>query len=90
VSLLLLFAQPLIDRCDLADETLAVGMLELQDVVKRPMQVVGNVRNLLVQPLGRVRQDPPRRSPAISTVNSWLHAGQVTAVWLVPSWLTLR
>src|SRR3954471_18066569 len=90
MCLLLLLVQSAVDRGDLADEALTVRVLELEDRVEGPMQVVSHVRDLFIEPVGRVRQDPPRRSPAISTVNSWLHAGQVTAAWLVPSWLTLR
>lgn len=85
-----LLVQPAIDRRDLADEALPVGVLELEDLVERPVQVVGDVRDLLVEAVGRVRQDPPRRSPAISTVNSCRQAGQATAAWVVPSWLMRR
>ena len=88
MSLLLLLVQAAVDRRDLVDEALPVRVLEREDLVERPVEVVGHVRDLLVEPFGCVRQDPPRRSPAISTVNSWLHAGQVTAAWLMPSWLT--
>ncbi len=87
---LLLFGQAPVDVRDLADEPQPVGVLEIQDLVERPVKVISNVPNLLEQPLGWVRHDPPRRSPAISTVNSLEHAGQVTTACVDPSWLMRR
>ena len=87
---LLLLGQAAVDTRDLVDEAPAIGMLEIEDLLEPPVEVVGDVRGLLVELVRPVRQDPPRRSPAISTLNSWLQAGQLTATWLVPSWLTRR
>ena len=47
---------------DLGREALPVGMLQLQDLVDRPVEVIGHVRDLLEEPVGCVRHDPPRRS----------------------------
>ena len=47
-------------RRDLVDEALPVGVLEVEDLVQRPVEVVGHVRDLLEEPVGRVRHDPPR------------------------------
>src|SRR5690606_20888482 len=68
----------------------AHGVLEIEDVVQRPVEVVGHVRDLLVQAVGVGGHDPPRRSPATSTVNSCLHDGQVTAARVCPSELMRR
>ena len=68
-----------VDLGDLSDEALAHRVLEIEDVVERPVEVVGDVRDLLEQPSGRVRQDPPGASPARSTENSCPQLGQVTA-----------
>ena len=43
--------ETLVDLGDLRDPTLALGMLERQDLVVRPVKVIGNVRYLLVEPL---------------------------------------
>ena len=61
---------PHVDTPDFLDEPLPYGMFEVEDVVERPVEVVGEVRGLLVEALGRVRHDSPGASPATSTVNS--------------------
>src|SRR5437899_7050177 len=80
----------LVDPLDLPHEALPQGVLEVEDLVERPVEVIGDVRDLAVEAVGRVRHDSPRRPPATSTENSCLHAGQVTAARVWPSWLTRR
>ena len=65
-------------------------VLEVEDVVEGPVEVVGDVRDLLVDPVGRVRHDSPRRPPARSMVNRCEHSGQVTAARVWPSALIRR
>lgn len=57
-------------------------MLEVEQIVEAPVEVVGDVRDFLEQPVGPVRRYSPRRLPARSTVKSWLHCGHVTAARL--------
>ena len=59
------------------------GVLHVEDVVERPVEVVGHVRHLLVDAVGGVRHDSPRRPPERSTAKRCWHCGQVTAarVW---------
>lgn len=57
-------------------------MLEIEKLLERPMEVIGDVRDLLEEPLGRVRHDSPGRSPARSIVNSCLQEGHATDAWL--------
>ena len=52
------------------------GCSRSSDLVQRPVEVVGDVRELLEQPVLVVRHDPPRRSPATSTANSCPHSGR--------------
>ncbi|GAB2909180.1 hypothetical protein GCM10027028_01220 [Streptomyces sundarbansensis] len=68
--------------------TLAVG--EVENVLTLPMEVVGDVRDLLPQPGKRVRHDSPRRPPERSTSNDPWHSGQVTAACVWPSLLIRR
>nr|WP_282686043.1 MULTISPECIES: hypothetical protein [unclassified Streptomyces] len=68
--------------------TLAVG--EVENVLTLPMEVVGDVRDLLPQPGKRVRHDSPRRPPERSTSNEPWHSGQVTAACVWPSLLMRR
>src|SRR5829696_6167383 len=75
----------LVDLADLVDDPGAQRMLHVEDLLERPVEVVGNVRDLFEQTVGRVRHDPPDGSPAMSTVNSVEQCGHVTAAWLCPS-----
>ncbi len=68
--------------------TFAVG--EVENVLTLPMEVIGDVRDLLPQPGKRVRHDSPRRPPERSTSNDPWHSGQVTAACVWPSLLILR
>lgn len=80
----------LVQAADLLDEALPIGMLKVKDRVQRPVHVVGDVRDLRHEPVGRVRHDSPRRPPATSTANSCWHCGQVTAARVWPSALIRR
>src|SRR5690606_6087933 len=83
-------AEQAVDLADLFDDLLAHRMLEVQDGVERPVEVVGDVRDLFEESVGRVRHDSPVTSPAMSTVNSVEQCGQVTAACEWPSWLIRR
>jgi hypothetical protein len=43
--------ESLVDLRDLRDPSLTLGVLERQDLVVRPVKVIGNVRYLLIEPL---------------------------------------
>src|SRR5512139_3910620 len=87
----LLLGQALVDPADLLDEAQPQGVLEVEDRVHRPVEVIGDVRDLLEQAVGRVRHDSPRRcSHATSPGNAWLYAGQVTDSCVWPSALMRR
>src|SRR4051812_15144331 len=58
-----------VDAGDLLHVPETLRMLEVEDVVVRPVEVVGDVRDLLVDPVSRVRHDSPRRPPARLMVN---------------------
>jgi hypothetical protein len=68
-----------VDPRDLVGPPSALGVLEVEQVVEGPVEVVGDVRDLLVQPVDRVRRYSPRRPPATSTAKSVPQEGQVTA-----------
>ncbi len=87
---LLVTSRGCVEPADVCDELLAERVLEVEDVGQRPVEVIGDVRGLLEQAVGRVRQDPPWPLPATSTVNSCSQSGQVTSAWVWPSWLTRR
>src|SRR4030095_942496 len=84
------FSRLFLDLLEGGEEAPSVGVLEVEDFRQRPMEAGGDVRDLVEQVAGRVRQDPPGASPATSTVKAWLHDGQVTAAWVCPSWLIRR
>ena len=73
---------------DVVDVPEPVGVLQVEQGVQRPVQVVGQVRDLLLQAVSRVRGYSPRRLPDKSMVNSWWQAGHVTAACAWPSALT--
>src|SRR5690242_21678540 len=70
--------------------SLTIGVFEIEQIVQRPVQMKGQVRDLLVQAVGPVRHDSPRRLPAKSTANSLLQFGQATLAWVWPSRLMRR
>jgi hypothetical protein len=56
-----------------------VGVFQIEERVQGPVQVIREVRDLLLQAISRVPGYSPRRLPDMSTVNSWLQAGHETA-----------
>jgi hypothetical protein len=46
-----LVVEALVDLCNLGDPTLALGVLQRQNFLMRPVKVIGNVRYLLIEPL---------------------------------------
>jgi hypothetical protein len=62
-----------------------VGVFQVEQGVKRPVQVICEVRDLLVQAVSRVGRYSPRRLPDRSMVNLWSQAGQETAARAWPS-----
>lgn len=48
-----------VDRRYFLDETLAVAVLQIQNVFQRPVQVIGNESYLLEQVVEGVAYDPP-------------------------------
>ena len=79
-----------VDVTDRVDEGPPQRMLHRQDRFERPVEVVGDVRDLFHQLLGRVRHDPPGASPLMSTANPCAHVGHVTSTRVPPSWLIRR
>ncbi|WP_399422117.1 AMP-binding protein [Streptomyces sp. WAC05292] len=69
---------------------LPVRVLQVEDRVQVPVEVVGEVRGLLLEHVRRVRHDSPRRLPASSTSNAPSQCGQETAARVWPSALIRR
>src|SRR5256885_1239924 len=67
---------PFIDPHDLGDPSLPLVVLQAQDLVARPMKVVGDIGYLLVQPIRGVAHHSPVRP--VSTSNDFSQCGQVT------------
>lgn len=63
-----LLVQPLVDSPDLGSPALPLTMLHLHNLVVGPVQIVGQVRYLLVQAIEGVAHYSP--TPAVSTSNS--------------------
>jgi hypothetical protein len=84
------FSGLFVHRLQDGEEAPSVGVLEVEDLRQRPVEAGGNVRDLVEQVPGRVRQDSPGAPPATSTVKAWSQDGQVTAAWVCPSWLIRR
>ena len=74
-----------VDLSDFTGKALAFPMLEVEQIVERPVEMKRDVRDLFVDPVGRVRHDSPRRPPATSTANWCSQLGQVTAALVWPS-----
>jgi hypothetical protein len=74
---------------DQLDEPAAVVVFEIEESAERPVERLGQVRDLCEQVFGRVRQDSPGAPPAMSTVNSLSQDGHVTAAW-VWRWVLTR
>jgi hypothetical protein len=65
-----------IDPGNLGHPASSLRVLQSEDVGAGPVEVKGQVRYLLVQPVRGVAGYPPR--PAVSTSKSWEQAGQLT------------
>ena len=52
-----LVVDPLVQARDLGDPAMAVGVLQIEDAIRRPVEVVGDERYLLVEPLEGVAAD---------------------------------
>ena len=83
------FIHPAVERSDLLPPTPAVPVFQVQDIVQRPMKVVGNVGYLLVQSVEGVAYDSPPRL-ARSTSNAPLQWGQTTCRVVLPVSLICR
>jgi hypothetical protein len=81
-----LIIQALVDTPNLSHPTLPLAVLHLHDLVIRPVQMVRNIRYLLVQAIRGVARYPPR--PAVSTSNSPWQCGQATSNRVCPLVLT--
>ena len=76
------FIDPPVDRRDLLHPLPPLGVLQVEHLVPRPVEVVRNERYLLVQQAEGVADHPPRLS--VSTSNSWAHFGHATRTLLFP------
>jgi hypothetical protein len=74
-----------IDLRDLLDEALPVAVLQVQDLVQRPVEVVCQEGYLLEEIIEGVAYDSPRPAGSISNV-SW-QCGQVALTLVAPSLL---
>jgi len=82
------FVEPPIDVGDLRYPLLAFGVFELQQLIQRPVEVIGQVGYLLVQAIEGVAYNPPNSARSTSCF-VW-HAGQVTVKVVLPSSLMRR
>lgn|GEM_PF-3274604 len=76
------FVESAVDRRHFLRPSPAIGVLQREDVVERPVQVVRDVGYLLVEPLKGVAYDSPEGMN--STSNEWSHFGQVTVIFEAP------
>ena len=83
-----LSTQPAVDPCYLFHPALPLAVLEAEDILAWPVEVIGDIGYLLVQAIEGVAYDPPRL--ARSNWYSALHSGQVSVRLLVPSSLICR
>ena len=81
--------QPAVDPGNLFHPAQALRVLEAQDLVVRPVKVIGDVGYLLVQAVERVAYDTPPKL-ARSTSNFAWHSGHVIGMVLCPSSLMRR
>lgn len=80
--------EPTIDLGDLLHPLLSLGMFESQDPIEWPVEMIGNIRYLLVETIEEVASHPPKLARSIS--NSCPHSGQFTPMVLTPSSLMVR
>ena len=79
------FVKPLVDPGCFRHPPLPLLVVEPHDFLVGPVEVKGQVRYLLVQPVGGVARYSPRL--ATSTSNSPSQCGQVTCSRVCPFWL---
>ncbi len=53
-------------------------MVKIKQLIEWPVKMKRNVRDLLIQTVSRVRQNPPAAPPATSTVKVCSHEGHCT------------
>jgi hypothetical protein len=78
--------QAAIDLDDLLHPARALAMLEVQDLVVRPMKVIRQIRYLFVEPLYGVAPNPP--AGLSSTMNGLSQCGHCAWIWSWPCWFT--
>lgn len=88
-SLLAGFVNLFVDVRDLFDPDLPLSMLHGQDVFNGPMEVIGDVRYLLVDALQGVADYSPKSVPK-SNSYVWLQDGHFVFTEAVPSSFTRR
>jgi hypothetical protein len=81
-------AKPPVDPGDLIHPLLTVAVFQIEDVLQRPVEVIGQVGYLLVQAVKGVAYDPPISARSTSCL-VW-QAGQVTVMMLLPCSLICR
>jgi hypothetical protein len=59
---------PFVDGSDFTNKPLPSWMIKIHETVVVPMEVIGDVRDLLIETVSRVRQNPPEAPPATSTM----------------------
>ena len=81
-------AQAAVDGADVLDPAPTISVLQLQDLAKGPMEVVGEEGYLLVEPLEGVATDSP--GLLTSTSKACEQAGQVVGIRAWPFSLMRR
>src|SRR4030095_15437449 len=79
---ILLAIHALVDGRDLLHPTAPLGVLQIQNRLRRPVEVIGDKGYLLVERLEGVAYNPP--TPFNSTANSCSHLGQTASTLALP------
>jgi len=82
-------AQPGVDLGNLLDPAPAVAMLQIHDLVERPMEMIGDVGYLLVEAFQGVAYNSPTAA-TVSTSNWCPHSGHATVTSALPLSLIRR
>ena len=77
-----LLVETSIDPGDLLGPAPAIGVLQGEDLVERPVQVIGDVGYLLVEPVEGVAYDSPDGRKSTSKLVE--HEGHVTVIFDAP------
>jgi len=77
-----------VDLGDLLHPLAALSVFQFEDLLERPVEVIGDVGYLLVQLLEGVAAYSPRQLS--STSKTWLHSGHVAGTALLPFSLMRR